>query len=83
MLTLVADLDGNRLSRVDVRGDFLIPRQNDLRDLTKDPCGQTLDGAQASVRDSSLPDDLRSALLKLLTELEMTDQRQLIHFESA
>jgi lipoate---protein ligase len=75
VLTLVADLDGDRLGHVDVRGDFLIPRQNDLRNLTKVMRGQTLDGAQALVRDSSLPEDVRRALLKLLTELRMTDQR--------
>jgi lipoate-protein ligase A len=75
VLTLVADLDGNRLGHVDVRGDFLIPRQNDLTDLTKAMHGQTIDHAKALVRDSSLPEDLRHGLLKLLTELRMTGQR--------
>jgi hypothetical protein len=75
VLTLVADLEGDRLGHVDVRGDFLLPRQNDLRDLMKAMRGQTLDGARALVRDSSLPEDVRRALLKLLTELRMTDQR--------
>ena len=75
VLTLAADLDGVRLSRVDVRGDFLVPRQDDLRDLTAAMRGQTLDGARALVQSSPLPDDVRSALLRLLTDLHTTNRR--------
>jgi lipoate-protein ligase A len=69
VLTLVADLDGAVLQRVDVQGDFLIPRQADLRILTESMRGQTLDAARDLVKRSPLPDDLTSALVKLLREL--------------
>lgn len=72
VITLAADLDGDRLSRVEVRGDFLLPRQNDLRDLTEAIVGRTLDGARALVERSSLPEDVRSALLRLLTDFHVT-----------
>ncbi|NLE10067.1 MAG: lipoate--protein ligase family protein [Actinobacteria bacterium] len=73
VLTLAADLDGDRLNRVEVRGDFLLPRQNDLRDLTEAVRGRTLDEARALVQRGPLPEDVRSALLRLLTDLQVTN----------
>jgi len=70
VLTLVADLDGTILRKVNVQGDFLIPRQNDLEALVRSLAGQTLDGACALVLRSPLPDDLVGALVKLLRDLE-------------
>ncbi|MBN1630339.1 MAG: lipoate--protein ligase family protein [Thermoleophilia bacterium] len=74
VLTLAADLDGDRLNRVEVRGDFLLPRQNDLRDLTEAVRGRTLDEARALVQRGPLPEDVRSALLRLLTDLQATNR---------
>ncbi len=71
VLTLVVDLDGPILRRVDVQGDFLLPRQIDLQALTESMCGKTLDTARALVQCSPLPSDLTDALAKLLWELEV------------
>lgn len=70
VVTLVADLDGAILRKVNVQGDFLLPRQDDLEILIRSLAGQTLDGACALVLRSSLPDDLVGALVKLLRDLE-------------
>lgn len=70
VLTLVADLDGAILRKVNVQGDFLLPRQDELEALLRSLAGQTLDGACALVLHSPLPDDLVGALVKLLRDLE-------------
>lgn len=70
VLTLAADVDGAILRKVNVQGDFLLPRQDDLEILIRSLAGQTLDGACALVLRSSLPDDLVGALMKLLRDLE-------------
>jgi lipoate-protein ligase A len=73
VLTLAADLEGRLLRSVELRGDFLIARQDALRTLTDSLCGRTLDEARALVQGSSLPDDLRTALLRLLTDLQQSE----------
>jgi lipoate---protein ligase len=75
VLTLVADLDGAVLRHVDVRGDFLIPRQGDLATLTGSLRGQTLEAARDVVARSPLPEDMKSALGQLIVDLQTTEHR--------
>lgn len=73
VITLVVDLDGLILRSVAVRGDFLLPRQADLQELTESMTGTTLEEARNLVKNSPLPGDLIETLTKLLAELEFSD----------
>ena len=70
VLTLAVDLDGCILRKVDVRGDFLVPRPAVLQTLLVSMRGQTLEAARALVQRSLLPPEVRDALTRLLSGLE-------------
>jgi lipoate---protein ligase len=69
IVTLAAEYAGGRLGRVEVRGDFLLYRDRDLRALLDVLEGQTVEGAQTRVERSGLPPDVREALTRLLRDL--------------
>jgi len=73
VVTLAVNCEGPVLTAVEVRGDFLIPRQDQLEQLVRSLQGKTLPEAKALVTASPLPQDVRSALLKLFSELEFRE----------
>jgi lipoate-protein ligase A len=75
VLTLEAEVEGGTLRSVEVRGDFLIARQDDLRILVESMRGQTLERACTLVQNGPLPEDVREALLRLLTDMQYSESR--------
>lgn len=69
VLTLAVDLDRNALRAVEIRGDFLAPRQADIQRLAESLKGRTPDAARSIVQRSPLPRDVRDGLASLFTEL--------------
>ncbi len=61
-------LEGDCIEGMDVRGDFLLERQDLLASLLAGVKGQALPAAMTKIRQSGLPADLSSALLRLLEQ---------------
>lgn len=61
-------LDGDRIEAIDVRGDFLLERQDALVDLLRGAQGMSLTQALGLLRASPLPGDFQDALAHLLQE---------------
>jgi lipoate-protein ligase A len=69
VITLEATLDGSILQQVNVKGDFLLVRQEDLRVLLEQMKGLTPATAATLAQRSPLPKDVRESLAKLLQDL--------------
>jgi lipoate-protein ligase A len=61
-------LEGDRIESIDVRGDFLLERQEDLAAFLGDVRCQNEMNAHAILRKSPLPSDLKDALAQLIHE---------------
>jgi lipoate---protein ligase len=68
VVMLDLELEGDRIEGMDVRGDFLLERQDLLASLLAGVKGQALPAAMAMIRQGGLPADLSIALLHLLEE---------------
>jgi hypothetical protein len=68
VVMLDLELEGDRIEKASIRGDFLLARQEDLVGLLARMKGQPLKGATELVRQGSLPPDLSEALVQLLEE---------------
>lgn len=61
-------LEGDRIEGMEVRGDFLVARQDVLAAILDRLKGQRLPEAMEILRGSLLPEDLSNALVRLLAE---------------
>jgi lipoate-protein ligase A len=61
-------LEGDRIESIEVRGDFLLERQETLASFLHDARGRTIADALGILHQGTLPEDLKDALAHLLIE---------------
>ncbi|HUX38892.1 MAG TPA: biotin/lipoate A/B protein ligase family protein [Rectinemataceae bacterium] len=69
VMTLAATLDGNRIERAELRGDFLVADLRGLESWVASLAGLSIPEAIARVTEAGLPADLATTLVALLEEL--------------
>ncbi|MEI6310376.1 MAG: biotin/lipoate A/B protein ligase family protein [bacterium] len=70
VITLEARMDGGVIAEARVRGDFLLPDQNEMGRVLERMAQQPLEAARQLVQSSALPEDLKDGLERLLGELQ-------------
>ena len=68
VVTLDLELEGDRIEGMEVRGDFLLERQDVLAAILTSVKGRTLPEAMEFIGQSTLPSDLSIALVHLMVE---------------
>jgi len=68
VVLLDLQLEGDRIEGLEVRGDFLLGRQDVLASILESVQGRPVAEALALIRQSALPPDLTAALVHLLEE---------------
>ncbi len=77
VVTLDLELEGDRVEGIEVRGDFLLERQEVLASILERVQGQSLPEAMELIRRSALPSELSTALVLLMTEGDIRHQGSL------
>ncbi|NLJ47896.1 MAG: lipoate--protein ligase family protein [Treponema sp.] len=67
-VTLALSMEGDRISGVDLRGDFLVPESGAIEALGRQVRGRTIPEAVRIVRSLPLPGDLADTISRLLEE---------------